>query len=125
VGGGLLLRSGLMGAGLYWVWQVEDESSFEPGQPSAINSHLTARTHPPPPRPPHHSGAAARSNEAGRGCLFVAHRGAGAYTASLWDASAPLERIAVGDMTNTSGARFMESFESRHSDHSFTAQVVG
>jgi len=70
------------------------------------------------------TGAAARSGEAGRGCLFVAHRGAGAYATSLWDAAAPLERIHVGDMADSSGARFMESFESRHSDHSFTAQVV-
>jgi hypothetical protein len=68
--------------------------------------------------------AASRSGDAGRGCLFLAHRGRGAYAAALWDAGSPLERIHVDDVAGTSGARFMESFESRHSDHSFTAQVV-
>lgn len=33
-------------------------------------------------------------------------------------------RITVADMTDMAGARFMESFESRHSDHTFTAAVV-
>lgn len=65
--------------------------------------------------------AASRSGEAGRGCLFVAHRGRGAYAADLWDPAAPLERIRVDDVE---GARFMESYESRHSDHSFTAAVA-
>ncbi|KIZ01992.1 3'(2'), 5'-bisphosphate nucleotidase [Monoraphidium neglectum] len=68
--------------------------------------------------------AASRSGEAGRGCLFLAHRGAGAYAADLWDAAAPLQRIRVNDVADNSGARFMESFESRHSDHSFTGQVA-
>lgn len=69
-------------------------------------------------------GAAARSGDAGRGCLFAAHRGAGAYLAPLWEPAAALARIAVADCEDTSAARFMESFESRHSDHSFTARVV-
>jgi hypothetical protein len=85
------------------------------------------RSYPAPTRPrplPAPAAAASRSGDAGRGCLFMAHRGRGAYAAALWDAAGPVERIHVDDVPEASGARFMESFESRHSDHSFTAQVV-
>lgn len=58
------------------------------------------------------------------GCLFLAHRGYGAYSAPLADESAPLTRVWVKDVTNFSEAKLMESFESRHSSHSFTAAVV-
>lgn len=68
--------------------------------------------------------AAARGGGAGRGCLFLAHRDRGAYACGLWDGAGALERIRVEDVVDASGARFMESFESRHSDHSFTAQVA-
>eukprot|EP00877_Chromochloris_zofingiensis_P002003 jgi/Chrzof1/11803/Cz06g10200.t1 len=70
------------------------------------------------------TGAAGRSDTAGVGCLFLAHRGHGAYASSLWDDSSPLERIHVNDVSDVSQARFMESYESRHSDHSFTAAVA-
>jgi len=78
-------------------------------------------------------GAAERSSAAGVGCLFLAHQGAGAYAAplptsaagvSISSSKAPLTRINVQDVSDMQQARFMESFESRHSDHSFTAAVV-
>jgi hypothetical protein len=79
------------------------------------------------------AGAAERSSAEGVGCLFLAHRGAGAYVAPLSGQSAgskistgqaQLTRIHVQDASDMQHARFMESFESRHSDHSFTAAVV-
>lgn len=80
------------------------------------------------------AGAAERSSSAGVGCMFLAHRGAGAYVAPLSSAEAAgvavstgatdLTRIHVQDASDMQLARFMESFESRHSDHSFTAAVV-
>ena len=96
-------------------------------------SLLTRHALPPPPNLPCPSlpkttGAAARGDDADRGCLFAAHRGAGAYAAPLWDAGGALERVRVADAAEgpggMAGARFMESYESRHSDHSFTARVV-
>lgn len=79
------------------------------------------------------AGAAERSSAQGVGCLFLAHRGAGAYVApmsgqsagsSISAGQAGLERIHVQDESDMQQARFMESYESRHSDHSFTAAVV-
>jgi hypothetical protein len=67
------------------------------------------------------------------GCLFLAHRGAGAYVSplpaeatgsSISAGKATLQRISVQDASDMQQARFMESYESRHSDHSFTAAVV-
>lgn len=40
-----------------------------------------------------HAGASQRN----AGCLFLGHRGQGAYVADLWEESAPLQRIAVVD----------------------------
>eukprot|EP00878_Enallax_costatus_P005475 GHUV01005746.1.p1 GENE.GHUV01005746.1~~GHUV01005746.1.p1 ORF type:complete len:403 (+),score=134.31 GHUV01005746.1:292-1500(+) len=74
--------------------------------------------------------AASRSSSSDVGVLFLAHRGCGAYAAPLpqqptpLSSSSKLTRIHVQDVTDMSGARFMESFESRHSDHSFTAAVA-
>jgi hypothetical protein len=65
--------------------------------------------------------------------MFLAHKGAGAFVAplpasqagrKLSASSRPLTPIQVQDAEDMSSARFMESFESRHSDHSFTAAVV-
>lgn len=79
------------------------------------------------------AGAAERSSSEGVGCLFLAHQGAGAYVTPLPAASAgssisagkaSLQRICVQDESDMQQARFMESYESRHSDHSFTAAVV-
>jgi hypothetical protein len=71
------------------------------------------------------AGAAERSDEEGVGVLFLAHRGAGAYSTGLWGDARQLTRIHVKDTHQLEEARFMESYESRHSNHSFTAQVVG
>ncbi|KAF6257560.1 hypothetical protein COO60DRAFT_1622225 [Scenedesmus sp. NREL 46B-D3] len=78
------------------------------------------------------AGAAHKSNSADVGCLFLAHQGAGAYVAPLSTASdsssaadsSSLRRIGVRDESDMANARFMESYESRHSDHSFTAAVA-
>lgn len=67
---------------------------------------------------------ASRSDQADMGSLFLAHHDHGAYFTKLWDPSAPLQRIHVKDGSDFSNARYMESFESRHSDQSFTAQVA-
>lgn len=63
--------------------------------------------------------------------MFLAHRGAGAYVVPMSGqaagssiSSAELQRIHVQDASDMQHARFMESYESRHSDHSFTAAVV-
>ena len=58
------------------------------------------------------------------GCLYVAHRGFGAYSAPLADEAAPFTRVWVKDVTDFSEAQFMESYETRHSNHSFSASVV-
>ncbi|WIA11614.1 hypothetical protein OEZ85_011718 [Tetradesmus obliquus] len=69
--------------------------------------------------------AAGKSSSADVGCLFLAHRGAGAYVAPLSSSSSSsLRRISVRDESDMANARFMESYESRHSDHSFTAAVA-
>lgn len=39
------------------------------------------------------------------------------------DSGVPEERISVSDSAAFSGARFMESFESKHSDHDFTGRL--
>jgi hypothetical protein len=79
------------------------------------------------------AGAAERSNADAVGALFLAHIGRGAYVSSLWaspssngssSSSGSPKRIQVEDCEQLSAARFMESYESRHSNHSFTAQVV-
>lgn len=57
------------------------------------------------------------------GALFACARGAGSWSASLWDEAAPLERVRADDASPVADARVMESFESRHSDHSFAARV--
>lgn len=60
-------------------------------------------------------------------CALFKHRGEGAYALPLFGESdlSDMQRISVNDMSDMAGARFMESFEARHSDHSFTAAVVG
>lgn len=39
------------------------------------------------------------------------------------ESGVPQHRISVAESGDMSQARFMESFESKHSDHSFTAQL--
>jgi hypothetical protein len=99
---------------------------LRPAQPDSVNMPYAA---------PHRAAAATRaaSAAAGVGCMFMAHVGAGAYVAPLGGCAlvapsrpggVPLRRINVADGPDMSAARFMESWESRHSDHSFTAAVV-
>eukprot|EP00879_Flechtneria_rotunda_P017178 GHRR01017991.1.p1 GENE.GHRR01017991.1~~GHRR01017991.1.p1 ORF type:complete len:409 (+),score=126.91 GHRR01017991.1:145-1371(+) len=78
--------------------------------------------------------AADRSNSTDVGCLFLAHRSHGAYVAPLdrqsdsnstsSSNSSGIKQIHVQDVDDMAQARFMESYESRHSDHSFTADVA-
>jgi 3'(2'), 5'-bisphosphate nucleotidase / inositol polyphosphate 1-phosphatase len=57
------------------------------------------------------------------GALFACALGAGTWTADLWDAEAKLERVNVDEALAVAEARVMESYESRHSDHSFASRV--
>lgn len=50
--------------------------------------------------------------------------GRGAYVTNLWDAASPLTRINAQASGDFATARFMESYESRHSNQSFTAAVA-
>jgi 3'(2'), 5'-bisphosphate nucleotidase/inositol polyphosphate 1-phosphatase len=59
----------------------------------------------------------------GAGALFACARGAGAWSADLWDEGAALGRVRVDDAAPVADARVMESFESRHSDHPFAERV--
>ncbi|MCK4871441.1 MAG: 3'(2'),5'-bisphosphate nucleotidase [Phycisphaerales bacterium] len=59
----------------------------------------------------------------GAGCLFIAQRGGGAFTAPLTDVTA-LTAIHTDDISDPSAARFCESVESGHSSHSHSAQVA-
>lgn len=65
-----------------------------------------------------------KSGQANVGEIFAAVRGYGAFSAPLVCSSSHMTRIQVKDVKDFSTARIMESFESRHSDHSFTAQVA-
>ncbi|KAG1654946.1 hypothetical protein FOA52_003267 [Chlamydomonas sp. UWO 241] len=68
--------------------------------------------------------AVQRSQADDCGSLFVAHRGYGSYSCALsGDASSPLVRVRVADAP-ASSAVVMESYESRHSSHSFAASVA-
>jgi len=59
------------------------------------------------------------------GALFVAARGSGAAVLDLWDDSdAAGQPIHVAQLTSTKEARFCESVESAHSDHSESAQIA-
>ncbi|MEW5319903.1 MAG: hypothetical protein WDW38_011018 [Sanguina aurantia] len=74
------------------------------------------------------AGVMQRSGSSGVGSLFTAMRGAGSFQVPLWDVTAPATAITVQDLSSAAdgmaGARYMESFESRHSDHSLAAQVA-
>jgi len=57
-----------------------------------------------------------------RGCLFAAHRGAGATVRTLDD---PTERVVhVSDASEADAARFCESVESAHTDQSQSRRVA-
>lgn len=64
------------------------------------------------------------------GCIFAARRGCGAFTGPLFmedadgAASLPATRIHCNDLLAPEEARFMESYDSRHSDHSLSAAIA-
>uniref|UniRef100_A0A7R9YUZ8 3'(2'),5'-bisphosphate nucleotidase n=1 Tax=Chlamydomonas euryale TaxID=1486919 RepID=A0A7R9YUZ8_9CHLO len=69
--------------------------------------------------------AMARSGDDAVGSLFLAHKGFGAYSVQLrLKPSDPLSRLHVATGGDVSAARMMESYESRHSSHSFAAAVA-
>lgn len=71
------------------------------------------------------SGSMEKEGNKGVGQIFAAVRGHGTYCAPLSaPPSAPMTRIHVLDVKDFSEARIMESFESRHSDHTFTKEVA-
>ncbi|MCB9777636.1 MAG: 3'(2'),5'-bisphosphate nucleotidase [Alphaproteobacteria bacterium] len=59
---------------------------------------------------------------AGRGCLFAAHRGAGATMRTLDDPA--MRPVHVSDVGDTAQARFCESVEKAHSSQSDSARVA-
>lgn len=69
------------------------------------------------------NGAASQVGMDGVGVLFAAQQGCGAAVAPLSDSGMPQHCISVAKSGDVSQARFMESFESKHSDHSFTAKL--
>ncbi len=59
------------------------------------------------------------------GALFVAGRGSAAAVLDLWDESDAVgQPIHVARLASTKDARFCESVESAHSDHSESAQIA-
>lgn len=64
------------------------------------------------------------SHENGAGVLMFAERGSGANWAPLNDEHVNGSSISVSSTTDTSEARFCESFEAKHSAHSRSARVA-
>jgi 3'(2'), 5'-bisphosphate nucleotidase/inositol polyphosphate 1-phosphatase len=62
--------------------------------------------------------------EDGVGCVFAARRGAGARAGPLFAPGLPSIAIRCNDALAPEEARFMESFERRHSNHEVSAQVA-
>ena len=61
------------------------------------------------------------------GCVFAAVRGEGAFTGPLFGAGTdalPSEAVRVRASREATEALFLESVESRHSDHAFSARVA-
>lgn len=70
------------------------------------------------------AGAASRSSEGGVGCLFAAQKGHGAFVGPLRGDEAAGQALQLSDLADVSEARFMESYESAHSDQSFTSRLA-
>ena len=59
------------------------------------------------------------------GCIFAGRRGQGAYAGPLFDyVGLPNRRVYCNDHVGAEEARFMESFEKRHSNHTMSAGVA-
>lgn len=60
----------------------------------------------------------------GVGCIFAAHIGRGTFTGPLFEAGLPLKRIRCNNSLSPEEVRYMESFETRHSNHSLSLSVA-
>ncbi|DBA77012.1 TPA: hypothetical protein ACH3X1_009602 [Trebouxia sp. C0004] len=69
------------------------------------------------------AGVAERVGTEGIGCLFTAIKGQGAFVGPL-NGRPPSSRLQLQDRSDFSQARFMESYESKHSDQSFTSKLA-
>ncbi|KAK9811515.1 hypothetical protein WJX72_005139 [[Myrmecia] bisecta] len=69
-------------------------------------------------------GAAAKVGSEGIGCLFAAQRGQGAFVGPLTGEGLPQQRLGLDDSGDMSAVRFMESYEAKHNDFSFTGRVA-
>lgn len=58
------------------------------------------------------------------GCLFVGTRGGDAHLGSLWSDIEPDQIISVDTETPLNQIRFMESYESKHSNHELARNLV-
>ncbi|EIE20057.1 3',5'-bisphosphate nucleotidase [Coccomyxa subellipsoidea C-169] len=68
--------------------------------------------------------SAAKAGTDGVGVIFAAQKGAGSYAGPLAGSAFPRDRLQLSDTQNFSQIRFMESYESKHSDFSFTAKLA-
>ncbi|CAK0782351.1 hypothetical protein CVIRNUC_005644 [Coccomyxa viridis] len=68
--------------------------------------------------------SASKAGTDGVGVIFAAEKGQGAFAGPLSDDGRPGERLQLEDPQDFTELRFMESFESKHSDHSFTAKLA-
>lgn len=67
---------------------------------------------------------AARSFDEDVGMLFAARRGHGTYAGPLWGEGFPVERVFCNDTLPPAKCRYMESYESKHSNHSLAAGIA-
>ena len=58
------------------------------------------------------------------GCLFTGVKDEGAHVGSLWSETDERDQISVDTQTPLEHVRFMESFESRHSNREITHNLV-
>ncbi|GAB4821949.1 hypothetical protein N2152v2_008995 [Parachlorella kessleri] len=66
---------------------------------------------------------ASRSFDESIGMLFAAQRGCGTYAGSLWSEALPMQRVFVDDLPPAQ-CQYMESFETKHSDHALAAGIA-
>ncbi|CAL5228744.1 g11929 [Coccomyxa viridis] len=68
--------------------------------------------------------SASKAGTDGVGVIFAAERNQGAFAGPLSGNGRPGEQLQLGDSQDFSQVRFMESYESKHSDHDFTAMLA-
>jgi 3'(2'), 5'-bisphosphate nucleotidase / inositol polyphosphate 1-phosphatase len=65
------------------------------------------------------------SDRAPVGCLFAGRRGQGAHAGPLFESDGlPTRPVHCNDLVGPDEARFMESFEKRHSNHTISAAIA-